>query len=78
MVDVARDFVVRIRDFSVQFLVGLPAVRELTAQNREKKHAQSPNVCGRPTILRLVDNLWRHVAGRATEDLDFLVVGDAG
>ena len=56
----------------------MPTEGEAAAEEGEEQDAASPDVGGRPAELLLGDDLGGHVGGSAAEDLDALVVGDAG
>lgn len=62
----------------VELFVGLAAVGEAAIKSGVEEDAQGPDVGRRTRVFFLRDDLRGHVARRATEYLDFAIIGNAG
>lgn len=61
----------------VQFLIVLSFEGEAPTEQCIQQNSQSPDVCRWTCVFSFAHNLWRHVGGCSTKDLDFLFVRDA-
>ena len=59
------------------FVIGSSEWKTATEHGIEK-YSQSPDVSRRSCILYFTHDLWSHVAGGPTEDLDLSVIRNAG
>jgi len=76
--DMVRDDEVALHDFLVEVLIILAPEGEAATEKGKEQDSTGPNVGRRTTELFLCDNLRCHVTRGATEDLDFLVIWNAG
>ena len=76
--NVFRDIQITNDDLAVQLLVILTPERELATEEGEQKNTRSIDVCRRPTELDLLDDFRGHIGRSAAEQLDHLLVRNAG
>lgn len=65
-------------NFAVKLFVILASEGELAAEECKKENSRGIDISWRSTKLGFGYNLWRHVRGSSAEDLDLLLVWNAG
>ena len=73
-----RDIQIPNNNLTIQLLIVLASEWELSAEECKEKNARSIDVCWWSAELDLLDDLWSHIGWSSAEELDHLLVWNAG